>query len=123
MKRRFLFTAGGANDNGGGEAPKKLTGEVSTEQVSEWKKKHSLGVYAIVVGGHIAYFKTPGFDELNYGYSKYEPDKALEMWRAIADNTFLGGSEEILQNATLFSGAKNIIQRKADGVKAELLDL
>jgi hypothetical protein len=121
MRKYFLYSPGaGGEGNGSGGG---LIGQATQEQINEWKAKHPLGIYAIQVGGHVAYFKNPGFDELNYGYAQWEADKALAMWLAIAGATKIGGSEEVLTNPTLFSGAKGKIQQKVDGAKAELLDL
>lgn len=34
-----------------------LTGQASPEQIAAWKKQYTQGIYALVVDGHIAYFK------------------------------------------------------------------
>lgn len=153
MNRRFLFNAGGKSEAGGSGSTKtkargtatkatnseqtksdlpqasadgklaKLKGYQTKEQVAAWKKKWLLGIYAVSVGGHVGYFKMPDFDEINFGYSRFEQDKVLEMWRSFAEATWLGGSDEILTNATLFAGAVKILQRKVEGMEAELVDL
>lgn len=128
MKRHFLFDAGSEREKAGGVPSGKavenqLIGQVTAEQIDEWKRKHPLGVYGVAAGGHVGYFKMPGFDEINFSYSRFEAEKVLALWQAFAESTWLGGSEELLKNPTLFSGAKYVLQKKVDGIKAELLDL
>jgi hypothetical protein len=125
MTRHFslLRDAGAANEGAAGQTANSCKGEVSKEQVTEWKTRNPLGIYAIKVGGHIAYFRMPGFDELNFGYSKLDRDKMLDLWKAFAEVTFLGGSDEVFKNATLFAGAMKLIQKKVDGAEAELVNL
>jgi len=129
MKRHFLFEAGGLTEGNGGGAPagvpvkNQLIGQVSQEQIADWKKAYPLGVYKITVGGHVAYMRMPGFDEMNYGYSKGDQDAIVDMWRAFAEITKLGGSDLVFTNPTLFAGAMKIIQKKVDGTKAKVEDL
>lgn len=120
----FLFRDPDHKDNTGPTptAP-ALIGQETDEQIAAWKAKHTLGIYAIKVGGHIAYFKMPDFDDLNHGYSKLDQDKALDIWKALGETTMLGGSADVLNNPTLFAGAMRKIQKKADGIEAELVDL
>lgn len=131
MKRHFLFASGtpGEGNGSGAGAPKgkavenQLIGQVDQETIDEWKKAHKLGIYAVKVKEHVGYFKMPGFDEMNCSYAAYDPEKVLAQWQALADVTWLGGSEELLTNPTLFNAVKYVLQSKADGLKADLLDL
>ena len=102
---------------------KKLTGQATDAEIKGWKAKHTLGIYAVSVGGHIAYFKQPGFDELNFSFSKLDEEKVIDMWLALAASTKLGGSEEILTNPKLFAGAMQIIKKQSEGEYAELVKL
>jgi hypothetical protein len=125
MMKQFsvLRNAGGPGEGASGKANNACKGEVTKEQIAEWKSRNPLGIYAIKVGGHIAYFRMPGFDELNFGYSKLDRDKMLDLWKAFAEVTYLGGSDEVFNNATLFAGAMKLIQKKVDGAEAELVNL
>lgn len=100
-----------------------LQGQATDEQIAAWKAKYPLGIYAIKVDGHIGYFKMPDFNEINFGFSKLDQDSITDMWLAFAESTLLGGSDEILKNATLFSGAMKVLQKQVDGKKAELVEL
>jgi hypothetical protein len=122
MKRYFLiFRDADADAPTSGAAP--LIGQVDQLQIDAWKAVNPLGCKAIKVGGHIAYFRMPNFDDMNFGYSKLDREKMTELWRAFGDATYLGGSREVLDNPTLFSGAMKLLQKMVDGAEAELVNL
>jgi hypothetical protein len=98
----------------------KLTGQVSGEQIQEWKNKHGK-FFGIIVDGHICYLKKPDRKILGYASvaGKTDPIKFNET---ILANCFIGGSEAIKTEDELFfaAGAKlaEIIQFK----EAELVN-
>ncbi len=106
-----------------GEQGIALTGQATPMQIAEWKNKHKYGIYAIETEGHVAYFKNPGRNELNCAMSKADKDKALAMFEELALITFIGGSEEILNNDQLFIGACQELRVKLEGKKAILVNL
>lgn len=91
--------------------------------MAEWKATHKYGIYAIEVGGHIAYFKNPGRNELNCAMSKADREKALHIFEELANLTFVGGSKEVLLDDQLFIGASQELKTKLEGTKAKLVNL
>lgn len=121
MKKYFLYSPGtGGEGNGGGGG---LIGQATAEQIAEWKAKHPLGIYAIVVGGHVAYFKNPNRHEVNCAMAKADKDKALALFEELCSVTFIGGSEETLKNDSMFLGLCQEIKVKLDGQQAALVNL
>ena len=101
----------------------QLIGQVSENQIAEWKQKHKYGIYAIEVDGHIGYFKNPGRQELNCAMRKADKDRALDMYEELASITFLGGSEELLKDDQMFIGVSQEMKVKLEGKKAKLVNL
>ena len=100
-----------------------LTGQASDEQIAEWKAKHKYGIYALEVGGHVAYFKNPGRAELNFAMSKADSDKVLNVFEELAGVTFIGGSREVLDDDQMFIGISQELKVKLEGKKAKLVNL
>jgi hypothetical protein len=105
------------------ENEKQLIGQAADEQVSAWKQKYKTGIYSVEVDGHIGYFKNPGRNELNCAMSKADRDKALGIFEELANITFIGGSEEILNDDQMFIGVSQELKVKLDGKKATLVNL
>lgn len=99
----------------------KLIGEVSKEQIQEWKKKYGK-VFGIIVDGHIGYLKKPDRKILGYASVSGKTDP-IKFNEAVLANCFLGGSESIKTDDDLFIAASaklvDIIQIK----EAELVNL
>ena len=100
-----------------------LTGQATPEQIAEWKRKNTLGIYAIEVDGHVGYFKNPGRNELNCAMSKADREKALDMFDELANITFIGGSNEIIKDDQMFIGVSQELKVKFEGKKAKLVNL
>ena len=100
-----------------------MTGQATDVQIKEWKAKYKYGIYAIEVDGHIGYFKNPGRNELNCAMSKADRDKALALFEELANITFIGGSEELLNDDQMFIGVSQELKVKLDGKKAKLVNL
>lgn len=108
----------------GNTPEQKLIGEVSQEQIDKWKSTAGVqGVSGIIVGGHICYVKKPDRTVVSYalsqmsfvmiqGDSPNDPGK-LEMsmgklqkqGEAVLNNCWLGGSEKIKTDTSLWTGA------------------
>lgn len=101
----------------------QLNGQQPDEQVQKWKQQHKQGIYAIEADGHIAYFKNPNRHEMNCTMSKASMDAALDMYEELAKLTFLGGSEELLNDDQMFFGLVQQIKVKLEGKKATLVNL
>ena len=100
----------------------KLIGEVSTEQIEKWKSKYGK-VHGVIVDGHIGYVRKVDRATVSYALSqmsfkmateKGEDDaKTIEMnmgklfkqGEAVLNNCWLGGSDEIKSNMSLWTAA------------------
>ncbi len=98
-----------------------LIGQATDEQIQEWKKKYE-NIYAIIVGGHIAYLKKPDRKILGFATTagKTNPIRFNEQ---ILNNCFLGGSEEIKTDDKLFFGASAKLADLIQVEEAELVNL
>lgn len=103
----------------------KLIGEVSQEQIDKWKADPKIQrVHGIVVDGHIGYVKKPDRNTVSYALSQMsfkvdKGDKSLgenatvemsmgKMYKqgeAVLTNCWLGGSEEMRKDTSLYVGA------------------
>ena len=101
---------------------KKLIGEVTPEQIENWKTKYGK-VHGIIVDGHIGYVRKVDRATVSYALShmsfkmsteKGEDDaKTIEMnmgklfkqGEAALNNCWIGGSEEIKTDMSLWSAA------------------
>ena len=100
-----------------------LAGQATDAQVAAWKLQYRYGIYAIVVDGHIGYFKNPDRNELNCAMSKADRDKALDIFEELANLTFIGGSAELLKDDQMFIGLSQELRVKLEGKKAKLVNL
>lgn len=98
-----------------------LIGEVSKEQIADWKKKHGK-VWAIIVDGHICYLKKPDRNALSYASTigMKDPIKFNEI---MLNNCWLGGSEEIKTDDDLFLAAAGKLVELINIKDAELVNL
>jgi len=101
----------------------QLIGQQSAEQIQQWKQQNKQGIYSIEADGHIAYFKNPNRHEMNCTMSKASLDAALDMYEELAKLTFLGGSEDLLNDDQMFFGLVQQIKVKLEGKKATLVNL
>lgn len=102
---------------------KEPIGQASAEQIEQWKKANKDGIFKIEVGGHVAYFRNPNLDDLNFAASQVDADAPLDFNRTVMRETILAGSEAIFDDTKLFMGASKQIAKKIDGEKAKLSDL
>ena len=100
-----------------------LIGQATDDKVKDWKVKHKYGIYAVTIDGHIAYFKNPNRQEINCALSKADKENALAVFEMLASVTFLGGSDELLNDDQMFVGLSSEIKVKLDGKKASLVNL
>lgn len=101
----------------------QLTGQQTDEQIQAWKQQYKQGIYAIEIDNHIGYFKNPNRHEMNCTLSKASSDAALDMYEELARLTFLGGSEDVLNDDQKFFGLVQQVRTKMDGKKAKLVNL
>lgn len=100
---------------------KEMKGVATPEQIAEWKNKHK-EVFGISVDGHVAYLKKPDRKALSYasGVGAKDPIKFNEI---ILENCWLGGSEEIKTDDSLFLGVSGKISELIEVKEAELKKL
>lgn len=100
----------------------KLIGEVTAEQIEKWKAKFGK-VHGIIVDGHIAYVRKPDRATVSYALShmsfKMSTEKGegmgnsmevnmgnmLKQGEAVMNNCWLGGSDEIKAETSLWTAA------------------
>ncbi len=100
-----------------------LVGLATAEQIQYWKQQHAGGIYALETGGHIAYFKNPGRQEVNCALRKLDKDRVLDVYEELAAVTFLGGSEAVLRDDRKFLGICRELKAKLDGARVRLVNL
>jgi hypothetical protein len=99
----------------------KLIGEVTPEQIEEWKKKYGK-MFAIIVDGHICYLKSPDRKILGFASvaGKTDPMKFNE---SLLNNCFVGGSEAVKTDDELFFAAGSKLVDLIQVKEAELVNL
>lgn len=98
----------------------KLVGQVTKEQVEAWKLQHGK-VFGIKVDGHICYLRTPDRKTLSYAASVGSKD-VIKFNEILLNSCWLGGSEEIKTNDTLFLSASGKLAELIEVKEAELLN-
>lgn len=98
----------------------KLIGEVTPDQITEWKEKYGK-VHGVVVDGHIAYVRkidrnttSYALSQMSFKMSKNDNDtndiemnmgKLAKTGEAVLTNCWIGGSEEIKKDESLWVNA------------------
>lgn len=100
---------------------KELIGQATPEQITEWKNKFGK-VSAIIVDGHIGYFKKPDRKTLGYASSVGTKDP-IKFNEVLMNNCFIGGSEAIKKDDDLFLSASAKLGDLISIKEAELVNL
>jgi hypothetical protein len=99
----------------------KYKGEVNQEQIDAWKKQHG-EVKALIIDGHIGYLKKP--DRKTIGYASTVGSKdPIKFNEIILNNCWLGGSEDIKTDDSLFLSAGQVLADLIQVKEAELVNL
>jgi hypothetical protein len=98
-------------------------GLASNEAISKWKQKYISGIYCVTSGQHIAYFKNPNRAEINCALSKTDINNTLAVYEELASLTFIGGSEMLLTDDSMFLGLCHELKDKLEGTQAQLVNL
>ena len=105
----------------------QLIGQATPEKIQEWKNdaKNADGIYSLTNAGktHIAYFKYPNRGEVNAALATANADTALDMYEVFANDTFIGGSEEMLEKESFFLGVVQHMKTVMEGEKMEAVNL
>jgi hypothetical protein len=99
----------------------KLIGQVDQQHIDAWKKKHK-DVFAIEVDGHIAYFKKPDRKTLSFATVAGSKDP-IKFNEALMNNCFIGGSEDVKTDDSLFFSASGKLADLIEIKEAELVKL
>lgn len=99
----------------------KLIGQATPEQIEIWKKKHR-DVFSLVVDGHVGYFKKPDRKTLSYATMAGSKDP-IKFNEALMNNCFIGGSDEIKSDDSLFFSASGKLAELIEIKEAELVKL
>ena len=100
------------------EDNKTLVGQAAPEQIEAWKKRHG-EIYAVKCDGHVAYLKKPSRKAISYASvaGKTDPIKFNE---AILNDCFIGGSEAVKTDDSLFLGVSAKLAELIEVKEAEL---
>jgi hypothetical protein len=79
---------------------KKIQGQATSEQIAEWKKKHT-DIFELGTSEKVCYLKKPGRKELSMA-SMVSGEDPFKWNEAIIESCWLGGDEEIKTNDDLF---------------------
>jgi hypothetical protein len=100
---------------------KNLTGQVEPAQIEQWKKQCG-EVKALIVDGHIGYLKKPDRRTLSYASTIGAKDP-IKFNEIILNNCWLGGSEAIKTDDSLFLSAGQVLADLIQVKEAELVNL
>lgn len=95
-----------------------MVGQATPEQIKAWKEKHG-EIYAVKCGGHIAYLKSPSRKALSYASMAGKTDP-LKFNEVILNECFVGGSEAIKTDDSLFLGVSAKLAEIIEVKEAEL---
>lgn len=100
-----------------------LTGERTEEQIKGLKAANPKGIYAVEVGDHVAYFRNPTRQDINIAASQLDQDNPIDYFENIMRETFIDGSQSVIDEDELYLGALNQVRKKIEGSKAVLVNL
>lgn len=100
---------------------KELIGQVAQPQIDAWKAEHK-ELFSIEVDGHVGYFKKPNRQVIALATSKIK-DNPLGYIETILENTFVGGSREVIENDDFFLAAVTTAEKLIEIKTAELVKL
>ena len=99
----------------------QLIGQATPEQIEAWKKEHK-DLFSIQVEGHVGYFKKPGRQVIAVASTRVK-DNPLGYVETILENTFVGGSREIIENDDYFLAAMTTAEKLIEIKTADLVKL
>ena len=100
-------------------------GGVTPEQVESWKNKHRKVYRVDIVDGedsHIGYFKRPDFATIK-AITKVSKTDEVEAGKVMFDNCWLGGSEDLKNDAVLFMAVQVQLGKLVNGCMGSLKNL
>lgn len=103
------------------ENKKTITGTATPEQIAEWKQKYS-EIFAITVDSHVAYLKKPDRKTLSFASNVGTKDP-IKFNEILLNNCFIGGSEAIKTNDSLFLSVSAKLSELIEVKEAEMVKL
>jgi hypothetical protein len=103
------------------ETQKQIIGQATEAEIANWKKQHG-DIFAISVEDHVAYFKKPDRKTVAYAATQLK-QSPINYVEAILENTFIGGSKDILVKDEYFMAAMTIAEQLLEVKTAELVKL
>lgn len=100
-------------------------GGVTPELVEAWKNKHRKVYRVDIVDGadtHIGYFKRPDFATIK-AITKVAKTDEVEAGKVMFNNCWLGGSEELKEDAVLFMAVQVQLGKLVNGCMGSLKNL
>lgn len=97
---------------------KTLIGQATEEQIAEWKKQYG-DIWAATCDGHVAYLKRPSRKALSYA-SVAGKENPLKFNELLLNDCWIGGSDEIKTNDSLFLGVSARLAELVEIKEAEL---
>lgn len=100
-------------------------GGVTSELVESWKNKHRKVYRVDIVDGedtHIGYFRRPDFATIK-AITKVSKTDEVEAGKVMFDNCWLGGSEELRNDAVLFMAVQVQLGKLVNGCMGSLKNL
>ena len=100
-------------------------GGITVEQVEAWKNKHRKVYRVDIVDGedtHIGYFKRPDFATIK-AITKVSKTDEVEAGKVMFDNCWLGGSEDLKNDAVLFMAVQVQLGKLVNGCMGSLKNL
>lgn len=100
-------------------------GNVTEEQISNWKKKHRKVIRIDVADGeelHVGYFHRPNLDTLS-AVGKVSKTDEIRGAETLFKGCWLGGSEFLLTDSVLFTACTEQLNNAFNGCMASLKNL
>lgn len=100
-------------------------GGVTPEQIESWKNKHRKVYRVDIVDGedtHIGYFTRPDFATIK-AITKISKTDEVEAGKVMFDNCWLGGSEDLRNDAVLFMATQVQLGKLVNGCMGSLKNL
>ncbi len=100
---------------------KKIHGQATEAKIESWKKEHG-DIFQVSVDDHVAYFKKPG-RKILAAASRALQESSIQYVEDLLENTYLGGSREVIDNDDYFLAAVQVVDQMMQLKTAELVKL
>ena len=102
----------------------ELLGWPGEAQITAWKMSHEIGIFAVKKAGRIAFFKKPGFKEIDAYYALGKKELGVtDEWKALCGMLWLGGDRELIDSPLYLPSVAREVQKQMAGEETELVNL